>query len=79
MSLCGPLLEPSVGRSVYVATRLYDFSKLSFMRLLACKTDDVLKLVKTVLTCIETQSAHRCHVVLIEMGTVYVDSDYFTT
>ena len=38
MDVCGPFPEPSLGGSMYVATYLDDYSKLSMVRPLASKS-----------------------------------------
>jgi transposase InsO family protein len=80
MDVCGPLQEPSLGGSVYVATFLDDYTKLSIVRPLASK-HAVADAVMEVVEMLEKQSGHQLLVVRTDNGTEYVNkvlSDYFT-
>jgi hypothetical protein len=57
MDLCGPFQEESLGGSLYVATFLDDFSKLSVVGTLAHKSD-VTSAVQEVIAMLETHTGN---------------------
>ena len=58
MDVCGPLQEPSLGGSRYLATFLDDYTKLSVVRPIAAKSD-VAAVVQEVFQMLETQCGGR--------------------
>ena len=71
MDVCGPLPEPSLGGSKYLATFLDDFSKLSVVRPISSKSD-VPTVTKEVVEMLENQSSERLRVVRTDNVLIYV-------
>ena len=79
MDVCGPMQVPSLGGSVYLATFLDDYTKLSTVRPLRSKSD-VASTVMAVIELLENQSGKKLLVVRTDNGTEYVNkalSEYF--
>jgi transposase InsO family protein len=79
MDVCGPIQVPSLGNSLYLATYLDDYSKLSVVRPVATK-HEVANVTIEVIKLLENQSGHRLLVARTDNGTEYVNStlaDYF--
>lgn len=72
MDVCGPMQEPSLGGSRYIATFLDDYSKLSVVKPLATKYQ-VKVGVMEVLEELETQSGLKVRSVRTDRGTEYVN------
>ncbi|KAK9824528.1 hypothetical protein WJX72_011105 [[Myrmecia] bisecta] len=79
MDVCGPIQVPSLGGSVYLATFLDDYSKLSIVRPLHSKAE-VAAEVMAVIELLENQSGSKVLVARTDNGTEYVNkalSEYF--
>ena len=72
MDLMGPMPVPSLGGSLYLATFLDDYSKLSVVRPIATK-DIVPEVVKDVVQMLETQSRRKLRMIRTDNGTEYVN------
>ena len=72
--VCGPLEVPSLGGSLYLATYLDDFSKLSIVKPLARKSQ-VPETTKEVITFMEKQSGCDLLVLRSDNGTEYLNKD----
>ena len=73
MDLCGPISEPSMGGSRYLATYLDDYSKLCVVKPIVYKSD-VPATTKEVIQHLETQSGYIVKMVRTDNGTEYVNS-----
>jgi transposase InsO family protein len=81
MDLCGPLPVESIGGSLYFATFLDDFSRLSVVVPLSSKSA-VAGAVQRTLAMLETQSGHKLQSVRTDRGGEYVNStlqEYFSS
>ncbi|KAK9806822.1 hypothetical protein WJX72_003845 [[Myrmecia] bisecta] len=79
MDVCGPIQVPSLGGSVYLATFLDDYSKLSIVRPLHSKAE-VAAEVMAVIELLENQLGSKVLVARTDNGTEYVNkalSEYF--
>jgi hypothetical protein len=72
MDVFGPLPEPSLGGSRYMATFLDDYTKLSVVRFIANKSD-VSNVVKNTLQLLETQGKATLRAVRTDRGTEYLN------
>lgn len=71
MDVCGPMPVPSLGGSMYVATFLDDFSKLSVVRPVASKAD-VGPVVKEVVAFLENMAGAKVMAVRSDHGGEYM-------
>jgi transposase InsO family protein len=74
MDLFGPLPEPSLGGSRYMATFLDDYTKLAVVRF-AAKKSDIPDVVKDTLRLLETQSGKPLRRVRTDRGSEYLNAD----
>jgi transposase InsO family protein len=72
MDVCGPMQVPSLGGSLYLATYLDDYSKLSIVRPVASK-HQVAEVTKEVIQLLERQSGHKLLVVRSDNGSEYLN------
>lgn len=72
MDVFGPLPEPSLGGSRYMATFLDDYTKLSVVRFIPNKSD-VSSVVKNTLQQLETQGKATLRIVRTDRGSEYLN------
>jgi len=74
MDVCGPMPEPSLGGSKYVATFLDDFTRLSVVIPVPSKAE-VIPTVKRIITMLETQSGQKLRKVRTDRGGEYLNNE----
>ena len=74
MDLCGPMPIPSLGGSKYVATFLDGYSKMSFVRIIASKSETAAA-VREVIRLLETQTGNRVRAIRTDNGSEYVNTE----
>ncbi|KAJ9529713.1 hypothetical protein QJQ45_014482 [Haematococcus lacustris] len=72
MDVCGPISPPARDGSLYLATFLDDFTRLSVVMPMRSKAQ-VPSIVKQVIEQLETQSGQRCKAIRTDNGTEYVN------
>ena len=77
MDVCGPFQEPSLGRSMYLATFVDDFSSLSVVCPIKAKSD-VAGVTMDVINMLEKQSGWPLLVVRTDNGSEYINSELAT-